>query len=271
MLGLLLIAAVWLIGSCGGGGGPEPDPGPTPEEIRAEKARQKARERAREDRAIEKVLGYTTFVSKGGGKRRQVALTFDDGPSPYTGQVLDILRRNKVPATFFVLGSGVAEEEQALRRVEREGHVVANHSFGHPAMGNMDLAGQREELASQEEAVSSTGIEQHRLFRPPYRSFNQSTFDLLAERNDLMVLWSVDTDDYASYDPQAIVDRVLNEVEPGSIVLMHDGGGERSTTVKALPGIIKGLRRKKLKPVTVPRMLINDPPPRTTDRYPEGL
>lgn len=228
-----------------------------------------ARQRARENRAIDRVLGYTTFIKSGKGRKREVALTFDDGPSEYTDRVLRILRRTNTPATFLVIGSMVRERQGTLRKIVRQGQAVGNHTDSHPAMGTLDAVSQSREVDDQERAVKEAGARERRLFRPPYRSFDESTLELLAERKLLMVLWSVDTSDYESPDPREMAHDVLNQVEPGSIILMHDGGGDRTATVRALPDIIKGLKRRHLKPVTVPRLVLDDPPPRDQG-MPEG-
>lgn len=267
----LLVFVIALIGIPGGGGSDgEPAQGPTEADLQAERERKLALKRTREDRAIQRVLRYTTFMRAGGGTKRQVALTFDDGPGPSTDEILDILRRTRTPATFFVTGVGIPDHGESLQRAAEEGHTIANHTQNHPDMGALDAAGQELEIATQEEAVESVGVDQHNLFRPPYRAFNQATFEVLAARNSLMVLWDVDTQDYASPDPNGMAQQVLSEAKPGSIILMHDGPGERSSTVQALPEMIRGLRRMNLQPVTIPQMLANDPPA-PGERYPEGL
>lgn len=237
-----------------------------------ERRRKLARQHAREDQAIDRLLRYSRFINNGAGRKRQVALTFDDGPGPSTKQILNILRRTGTPATFFVVGSMVPGNRQMIRRIVREGHAIGNHTQTHPAMGDLGRPGQLAEMTSQAREVEDSGVKQRRLFRPPYRSFNRTTFDLLEKRDELMVLWSVDTEDYATSNPRKIARIVLREVKPGSIVLMHDAGGDRKATVKALPKIIRGLRQRKLRPVTVPRLVKADPPARKkTKRYPDDL
>ena len=101
-----------------------------------------------------------------------------------------------------------------------------------------------------------------RLFRPPYGAFNATTFRELHHLHMLMVLWSVDTADYTMPGVQAIVQRALSGAKPGAIILMHDGGGNRSETIAALPAIVSGLRKRGLRPATVPQLLLDDPPSR---------
>lgn len=257
---VVLIAIVFLVTRGGGSSGDSPAE-PTAAEIRREQAEKRAKQRAKENQAIDRVLRYTNFIKAGRGKKREVALTFDDGPGVYTPQILRILKRTNTPATFFIVGSMIPGEEKMVKRIEREGHAIGNHTQDHAGMGGIDPAAQREQLERQNQEMEKTGAPEQRIFRPPYRSFNDSTLELLAEKEMLMVLWDVDTNDYSGLDAQSIVRRALDDVKPGSIILMHDAGGDRTQTVKALPDIIKGLKRRNLTPVTVPRLVLDDPPP----------
>jgi peptidoglycan/xylan/chitin deacetylase (PgdA/CDA1 family) len=108
-----------------------------------------------------------------------------------------------------------------------------------------------------------------RLFRPPYASFDRATLRLLREYRMLMVMWSIDSEDYTRPGAREIVRNVVEKARPGAIVLMHDAGGDRSQTVAALPAIVHKLRRRGYRFVTVPRMLLDDPPPED-QRLPHG-
>ncbi|MGA7435358.1 MAG: polysaccharide deacetylase family protein [Solirubrobacterales bacterium] len=265
----LVALAALVIGLIAGGADTDDAPaesGPTKAQIEARKKRQLARE----DAAIDRILEYTTFIQRGGGKKREVALTFDDGPSPYTEDILRILKRMKVKATFFAVGTSIPGNEKTIQKLVRQGHAVGNHTEDHPPMGDLDAASQVVQLNEQSQKMAAANGPEQRLFRPPYRSFNGSTLELLRERDYLMVLWDVDTGDYEGLGAETIVDRALADVKPGSIILMHDGGGDRSATVAALPDIIKGLRKRNLTPVTVPRLALDDPPADGVP-LPEGL
>lgn len=137
-------------------------------------------------------------------------------------------------------------------------------------MGGLSFQDQMLQLKDQAAAMAAAGAPEQRLFRPPYRSFNAATLKALKKEKLLMVLWSVDTNDYEGLGAEEITRRVLDEAQPGSIILMHDGGGDRSHTAAALPEIIKGLRRLDLRPVTVAQMVRNDPPP-DGQGLPDGL
>lgn len=220
------------------------------------------RTREQQQQAVNRVLAYTPFLKQGRPRKREVALTFDDGPGPYTSQILHVLHRHDTPATFFLLGLMFDDFAPLARREVRQGHAVGSHTYDHPHMGELGLGAQIDELNRAEDAIESHGLPRPRLFRPPYGSFNSDTVDLLAHRGNLMVLWSVDTGDYLDPGADVIAQRALDGAEPGAVILMHDAGGDRSQTVEALPKIIRGLERRHLRPVTVPELLLDDPPPR---------
>lgn len=216
---------------------------------------------AQQHRAIASVLAYAPAVVRGGARGKDVALTFDDGPGPYTLQVVTTLNQLKAHATFFTVGNqqqyfsaGTAAELQA-------GDAVEDHSETHPMMATLSPHDQYEQLFEPMARIELAGGPHPRLFRPPYGSFNATTFRELHHLHMLMVLWSVDTGDYARPGVEAIVQRALAGATPGAIILMHDAGGDRSQTVAALPAIVRGLRRRGLRPVTVPQLLLDDPPP----------
>jgi peptidoglycan/xylan/chitin deacetylase (PgdA/CDA1 family) len=211
--------------------------------------------------AVSSVLAYTPFVRMGSGRSRDVALTFDDGPGPYTPGVLSVLERMHVRATFFVIGRMLRYFGNSTVREIEDGDVIGDHTENHPMLAQMSAHEQHEELFEQILRVEALGGHRPVLFRPPYGSFNATTFRELAALHLLMVLWSADTGDYQLPGVEAIVQRALAAAHPGAIILMHDGGGDRSETIAALPSIIEGLRKRGLNPVTVPRMLLDEPPP----------
>jgi len=214
-----------------------------------------------EEKAIDSVLAYTPAVTSGGSRGHELALTFDDGPGPYTQQLVGVLNRYHVHATFFAIG----EEERyfsAGSSLElRSGDVIGDHTETHPMMATLSAHDQREELVEQIARIELLDGPRPRLFRPPYGSFDATTLHLLHQLHLLMVLWSTDTDDYTLPGVGAIVQSALAGAHPGAIILMHDAGGDRSETIAALPAIIRGLRKRGLEPVTIPRLLLDDPPP----------
>ena len=210
---------------------------------------------------IDRALSYTPFVTIGGAKRKQIALTFDDGPGPYTEQIVNTLKKARVEGTFFEVGFLEPYFHAGTRAVARAGNAVGDHTERHAHLGSLPKAAQRDQIDSQAEWMHKLGVPQPRLFRPPYGSFNDTTMKLLKKRRMLMVLWSVDSQDYRMPGVATIVNRVLAGAKPGAIILMHDGGGNRSQTAAALPIIIKKLRKRGYDLVTVPQMMADDPPP----------
>ena len=214
-----------------------------------------------EERAVNHVLSYTPAVTSGGTRGNELALTFDDGPGPYTQQLVGVLNRYHVHATFFAIGKEEQYFSAGTQLELRSGDVVGDHTETHPMLASLSAHDQYEELFEQMARIELLGGHRPRLFRPPYGSFDATTFKLLHKLGLLMVLWSTDTQDYTLPGVEAIVQSALAGAHPGAIILMHDAGGDRSETIAALPRIIEGLRRRGLEPVTVPRLLLDDPPP----------
>jgi peptidoglycan/xylan/chitin deacetylase (PgdA/CDA1 family) len=255
----LLIAA---IGSHGSG-----KAGPTRVKRHVAKLTPSAAERAQdaaaaEQKAIDSVLAYTPAVTSGGPTGNEVALTFDDGPGPYTQRLVAELNQLKVRATFFAVGNQEQYFSEGTVQEIDSGDVVGDHTQTHPMMSQLSPHDQYEQLFDQMAQIEVLGGKRPRLFRPPYGAFNATTFRELHHLRLLMVLWSVDTADYTTPGTETIVQRALAGAKPGAIILMHDAGGDRSETVAALPAIVSGLRKRGLRPVTVPQLLEDDPPPR---------
>ncbi len=230
-------------------------PAPSPSE-----AEQQAQLLRKESQAIDSVLAYTPAVVSGGPTGNEVALTFDDGPGPYTERLVATLNGLHVKATFFAVGSQERYFSQGTLDELRSGDIVGDHTETHPMMASLSPHDQHEELFEQMAHIELLGP-RPRLFRPPYGSFNATTFRELHHLHLLMILWSVDTADYTMPGVPTIVQRALAGAKPGAIILMHDAGGDRSQTIAALPAIVKGLRTRGLRPVTVPQLLLDDPPP----------
>jgi peptidoglycan-N-acetylglucosamine deacetylase len=213
-------------------------------------------------RAVDHVLGYTPYVQLAGHRRREVALTFDDGPSPYTYAVLKTLQRFHVPATFFVVGRQVTGFPKQLAAELAAGEEVGDHTLSHPLLGALSGAAQANEITGMAHLLERHHAPAPVVMRPPYGSFNATSLQILHAQRMLMVLWSVDTKDYSRPGVNRIVYTAVSGAQPGAIVLMHDGGGDRSQTVAALPRIIRALQRKHYRLVTMARLVRDDPPPR---------
>ena len=196
-----------------------------------------------------------------------VALTFDDGPdAEWTPKILDVLKQENAPATFFVVGENGEENPQLLKRIVDEGHDIGNHSFTHPNLGEIPTKVTEVELNATQRLIQSVTGRGTTLFRAPYFGDAEPTtadeVDPIVTAKNLgyiAVGLHVDPDDWAKPGTDEIVERTLAGVtnqsadsdERGQIVLLHDGGGDRSQTLDALPQIINRLRAKGYRFVTV--------------------
>lgn len=185
-----------------------------------------------------------------------VALTFDDGPwRRTTDQVLDILKQEDVKATFFWVGQAIQNEEETARRVVNEGHAIGNHTWHH-LYHNMSPAEAAAEIDTTSRIIYETTGARTALFRPPGGYLTNGLADYAKGQGQTVINWSVSSSDTdPSIKSRELAKNVLSTVHPGSIILMHDGGGDRSATVEALPTIIHGLKAKGYRMVTLPQLL----------------
>ena len=181
---------------------------------------------------------------------------------PYTPAIIRILLRMHAPATFFVVGQELNDFSDALRSEIKHGFVIGDHTQNHAWLIRLNANGQASQIDAVPRELRRYGAPAPHLFRPPYGAFNGVTMRTLRRAGMFMVLWSIDPSDWRRPGTGAIVSNVLHNSRPGAVVIMHDGGGDRSQTVAALPAIINGLRRRHYGLVTVPRLLALDPPPR---------
>lgn len=222
-------------------------------------------EQASEDAAINRTLAYTPYVRVAGKQHRELALTFDDGPGPYTPHLLATLERYKVPATFFEVGVLERYFHASTAAIVSRGDVIGDHTESHAPMSKLSGTQQRAQLLQQTSVIGRYGALFPRLFRPPYGLWDGTTLKLLRKYHMLMVLWTVDTSDYELPGVKAIVHAAVSRARPGAIILLHDAGGNRQETVKALPKIIRALRARGYELVTVPRLLLDNPAPADQD------
>lgn len=186
----------------------------------------------------------------------EIALTFDDGPHPiYTLQVLHILQEYGVKATFFCIGRQVLPYASIVAQVSRAGNVIADHTWDHFDLTRLSIAGMQWELNRTANAITlATGVRPV-LFRPPYGFINATVKNVSTRLGLTPIMWNVDPNDWRLPGTDTIVQRVLANTGNGSVILMHDGGGNRSQTVQALPQIIAGLQARGFRFVTVPQLL----------------
>ncbi|WP_131742694.1 polysaccharide deacetylase family protein [Actinomadura roseirufa] len=174
----------------------------------------------------------------------RVALTFDDGPDVYTPQILTVLRAYKARATFYMMGKKVAARPDLVRAVIADGHAVENHSWDHPHMADLEPAAIRRQLADTSAAIAAAGAPRPTLFRPPFGNTGPAVNAEARALGMRVVRWSVDTNDWRGRAPADITATVLGKAAPGAVVLMHDGVAASASTIRALPGIIDGLRAR---------------------------
>jgi peptidoglycan/xylan/chitin deacetylase (PgdA/CDA1 family) len=222
-------------------------------------------ETAAENAAINRTLAYTPVIQVAGSQHREIALTFDDGPGPYTQQLVSALSQMDVPATFFEVGEGDQYFSAGTREIVSHGYTIGDHTWSHPQMSQLSVADQRSQLTREAREMTSLGAPYPRLFRPPYGLWNKHTLALLRRYRMLMVLWTVDTSDYRLPGSDSIVNTVVSGTKPGAIFLMHDAGGNRAETIAALPKIITDLRARGYKFVSVPKLILDNPPPANQD------
>jgi peptidoglycan/xylan/chitin deacetylase (PgdA/CDA1 family) len=218
-------------------------------------------ETAAENAAINRTLAYTPYVRVAGAQHREIALSFDDGPGPYTTQVVSILDQLNVPATFFEVGVSEHYFHQGTSEIVAHGYTIGDHTYSHAPMSQLSAGDQQSQLLQETRAIGKYGAPFPRLFRPPYGLWNNTTLTLLHKYRMLMVLWTVDTSDYRLPGIPSIIDSVVSGAQPGAIILMHDAGGNRTETIAALPKIVEDLRAKGYRLVTVPKLLLDNPPP----------
>jgi peptidoglycan/xylan/chitin deacetylase (PgdA/CDA1 family) len=199
----------------------------------------------------------------GGGAKKIIALTFDDGPSRHTRRIVSRLLRLDSGATFFQVANAFRSRTQPIGRYERRhGLTLGSHTATHPDLGRLSQGAQRREILRGARAITRRGGPYPRLFRPPYDSYNAATLYALRDLGMRLVLQTVDTQDWhPSATRNTIARRALRGARPGGIILMHDGGGDRTETVAALPRIIRGLHARGYRLVNVPTLLRENPPP----------
>lgn len=168
--------------------------------------------------------------------RKIVHLTFDDGPDESTPQVLDILARHGVRATFFVIGEHAAEHPDLVKRIRAEGHTIGNHTWTHPWLTKLSPAGVRSELSRTEQVIGGSTC-----MRSPGGLENDAVKREAAALGLTPVGWTADSRDWQQPGVQAITRNIMDNVSPGGTILMHDGGGDRTQTVAALDGVLATL------------------------------
>lgn len=179
-----------------------------------------------------------------------VALTFDDGPSQYTDALLDGLKERGVLASFFLVGVNMEGKEETVKRIAREGHLVGNHSYHHVQLDQISEQDAKEEILTTNNRIYEITGQYPMYIRPPFGEWDEA-LDLGVEM--FPVFWTVDSMDWKIQNGQTVAETVLDTVEDGDIILMHDG---YETSLEAAWGIIDGLLESGYQFVTADQMLL---------------
>jgi peptidoglycan/xylan/chitin deacetylase (PgdA/CDA1 family) len=208
--------------------------------------------------SADKALKKDWIYLKGSPSTKKVAITFDDGPDYYyTVKILDILKRENVPATFFVVGKNAKKYPEVLKRMYREGHLIGNHSWNHSDFSKLTLDQVKEEISQTEQLFQEHLHITPTFVRPPFGAMNDQLRDYIEQSPYTVIHWSIDTKDWTEKPAQEIMKVVQKELNAGDILLFHSAGGGQSLqgTVDVLPQVIEYIRQQGLEPVTVDQLI----------------
>jgi len=196
--------------------------------------------------AIPQMRLFGDFICASNGSKKRVALTFDDGPDPRsTPQLLELLRSEKIPATFFCIGRRVEENSALAARIIREGHLVENHSYAHSNFTNFYGRSRLcAELVQAQRAIEKACGTGPKYFRPPVGLSNPNTFRVARDLKLQVIGWSIRSLDTVITQPEKILARIRRGLAPGAIILLHDGNipaEKLVATVKSLLDTLRGL------------------------------
>ena len=203
---------------------------------------------------------FGSLVSHGPRSRNQVAITFDDGPDPpYTLEIAAILDQHGVKGTFFEVGKAVVQRPDVSKALLDDGQLLGDHSYSHDAVKWLDP--RYPELQKTQDAFQRNLGVCPAFYRPPHGSHTPFMAHVLAEHGMTMITWDDSAGDWATNDDRLVAQRILDHVQPGSIILLHDGSdgnigaADRSVILRALPVILEGLKQRGLHPVTLDKLL----------------
>jgi peptidoglycan/xylan/chitin deacetylase (PgdA/CDA1 family) len=208
-------------------------------------------------------MGQSITTYKVSTTKKIMALTFDDGSDGANlSKELDILASSNVKCTFFLTGKASEAHPSLIRKIVEQGHEIGNHSYSHPEFTLITAGAMKTELLKAENSIINiTGVNPKPLFRPPYGSFNSTVLNAAGEIGYTnTIMWSIDTVDWAGAPAKDMIEKVLNQAQPGAIAIMHTGGGTHTT--EALPEMISGLKLKGYSLTTVSKLLSESEPVR---------
>src|SRR5579864_102475 len=192
---------------------------------------------------------------------KQIALTFDDGPNdPHTLNLLEVLAKHNVRATFFLIGRYVRQRPDIARELAKQGHVIGNHTFTHPLLIFEPSSWIRREISQCRDAIRDAVGEHSNLFRPPWGGRRPGVFGLVRQLGLDPIMWNVTGYDWDAPSADYIEQQVTRRIRGGDVVLLHDGshaafGGDRSKTVQVVERIVPRYQAGGFEFVTVPEMM----------------
>lgn len=206
--------------------------------------------------ATHRFQAFGDLVNRVNTNEKVVALTYDDGPNPpYTNQLLEVLDDLKVKATFFLIGRNIEEHPQMSRAILEGGHELGNHSYSHEELLFRPKSFVNSEIEKTDQLLRELGVVGNIHFRAPFGYKGFVLPWLLSKLNKKHILWNVDPRDYLAKTPEEVVEMAQSQMRPGSIILLHDGGGERQLTVHATKSLIQTLRAEGYRFATVSELI----------------
>lgn len=205
-----------------------------------------------------RIFGCLLLAGCSAQTEKIVALTFDDGPSPYTEQILQTLEEKEVRATFFLIGQQVEKFPILAKQIQDAGHGIGGHSYDWETLAFKKWKTVEQKLNRMDATFAQAGITNVTLFRPPNGLLSLGQKKKIGTRGFEVVLGDVVPGDWKEIDAETICERVLKKVRAGSIIVLHDGGGDRSETAKALPMIIDLLEEQGYSFLTVRELIRNE-------------
>jgi len=196
---------------------------------------------------------------------KQIALTFDDGPNdPHTSNLLEVLSKHNVNATFFVIGRYARQRPDIVQDVAKRGHVIANHTFTHPSLIWKSGAGIRKEVQQCRDAITDAVGEHSDLFRPPWGSRRPGVFQIVRRLGLQPIMWNLTGFDWNAPSAEYIEHKVTAKIRGGDVVLLHDGshaafGADRSKTIAAVDNLLTRYKAEGYNFVTIPEMMSQNP------------
>ncbi len=214
-------------------------------------------------RQVRRMIAANAIFVKGGTRGRLVALTFDDGPSIYTPRLVRELRQLKAPATFFEIGSQIHRYAKLVANMSKLGFPIEDHTWNHPDLTRLSSTQVQGQLLWTKNAIFKATHAYPQFFRPPYGAQSARVRHTAGGLGMVTTVWSIDTRDWSRPGTASVI-HAAEQVRAGGIVLMHDGGGNRSETVAAVPIVVRYLRTHGYTLVTIPQLLTKAPPKSST-------